>query len=348
MTPEAERLFHQLANLVVEARSAILAGPQIAAADRREVEELLAYDAPGTEGSQLTAQVADAALWTIESGGMLPGSRCGRYRLVKLLGAGGMGAVFLAEGEKGDVAQRVAVKFLNTAFTCGRLEQQLLSERRLVALLAHPNIARFIDSGTLESGQPYLVMEYVDGQPIDRHCAEMPWPDVLRIFRKVCEAAAYAHANLIVHRDLKPGNILVTPDGEPKLIDFGVGTLLDFEKRLTDTATRMLTPAYASPEQLLGNPVGTAADVYGLGATLYHLLSGRPPFESAASHADMAAREPVPLRKMYCCRSSACACVPQTCSASAMHGPPPRTESSASAPKPCSVGASCSPFARWR
>ena len=154
MTPEAERLFHQLANLGVEARCAVLDGPQIAAADRREVEELLAYDAPGTEGSQLTAQVADAALWAIESGGMPPGARCGRHRLVKLLGAGGMGAVFLAEREKGDIAQRVAVKFLNTAFTGGRLEQQLLSERRLIALLVHPNIARFLDSGTLESGQP--------------------------------------------------------------------------------------------------------------------------------------------------------------------------------------------------
>lgn len=298
MTPEAERLFHQLADLDPEARRVALDGMEIAAEERREVEELLAYDAAGPQESQLTAEMAEAARWAIESGGMAPGSRCGPHRLVKLLGAGGMGAVYLAKRDEGDVEQRVAVKFLNAAFTGGRFEQQLLSEPRLLARLSHPNIARFLDSGKLDSGQPYLAMEYVDGQPIDRYCEQLHWRDVIRVFRKVCEAAAYAHANLVVHRDLKPGNVLVTADGEPKLIDFGVGKLLDFEQRRTQTAMRMLTPAYASPEQLLGNPVGTAADVYGLGATLYHLLAGRAPFETTVPAADIETREPPPLQSI--------------------------------------------------
>ncbi|HEY6360114.1 MAG TPA: protein kinase [Vicinamibacterales bacterium] len=292
MTPAVQSLFHLLADLPPDARRAALDGMRISNDERREVEILLAYDFP--QGSDLTEALANARS-EIASGRIASGSRCGPYRLVELLGAGGMGAVYLGQRDEGDVEQRVAVKLLNSAFSDPHLEQQLLSERRLLARLSHPNIARFLDCGKLEGGQPYFAMEYVDGQPIDRYCERLHWREVIEIFRNVCEAAAYAHANLIVHRDLKPGNVLVTADGEPKLIDFGVGKLLDLDERQTQTALRMLTPAYASPEQLLGNPVGTAADVYGLGATLYHLLAGRPPFDATSPAADIATREPLPL-----------------------------------------------------
>jgi hypothetical protein len=205
-----------------------------------------------------------------------------------------MGAVYLAERDDGEVQQRVAIKLLNPILTGGRFEQHLLSERRLLARLSHPNIARFLDCGKLVSGQPYFVMEYVEGEPIDRFCRQLPWRGIVRIFRQVCEAITYAHGNLIVHRDLKPGNILVTTDGQARLIDFGVAKPLDLDERETQTAPRMLTPAYASPEQILGRPVGTAADVYSLGATLYHLLAGRPPFDGVAP-SEIGTREAVPL-----------------------------------------------------
>jgi hypothetical protein len=294
MTPEVESLFHRLADLPPDARRSALARWDLTDDDRHEIEELLAFDGTAQAGP-LTVEISRAASRVFGTG-VTPGSHCGPYRLVKPLGAGGMGAVYLAERDDGEVDQRVAVKFLNAAFG-GHLEQQLLSERRLLARLSHPHIARFLDCGTLESGQPYFVMEYVDGEPIDRHCQGLAWRRIVRVFRQVCEAVAYAHANLIVHRDLKPGNILVDAGGQPKLIDFGIGKLLDLDGRQTQTAIRMLTPAYASPEQMLGKAVSTAADVYGLGATLYHLLAGRPPFETTSLD-DVATREPAPLHSI--------------------------------------------------
>jgi RNA polymerase sigma factor (TIGR02999 family) len=201
----------------------------------------------------------------------------GRFRILRRIGAGGMGEVYEAERTDESVEQRVAIKLVRPGLDAERIEELFLRERQILSRLDHPNIARFLDAGATAEGRPYFVMEHVEGRPIDRYCREkgLRVDDRLRLFCTVCDAVSYAHRNLVVHRDLKPSNILVTPEGHPKLLDFGVAKLVSPDDAVT--RTRVMTPAYASPEQLRGAPVTTTSDVYSLGVILYELLVGRPP-----------------------------------------------------------------------
>ena len=210
--------------------------------------------------------------------------RVGSYRLTELIGEGGMGSVFLAERDDEQFRHRVAVKILRPGRADEQLVQRFRSERQLLANLDHTNVAKLLDGGETDGGLPYLVMEYVDGREIDVYCDEeqLTIPERLGLFQKVCDAVDYAHRNLVVHRDVKPSNILVGADGEPKLLDFGIAKVLDDSAlQLTAAITRqgrsVMTPEYASPEQVRGEPISTATDIYSLGVLLYKLLCGHLP-----------------------------------------------------------------------
>ncbi len=275
MNSRLEDLFHELADLSPAARERYFARHGVDQQTRREVEELLAFDPSASGLLQRDIELAaQRALGNLEK----VGQRCGPYRLVRLIGRGGMGAVYLAERADGEVTQQVAVKLLRPG--ADYLERErFLQERQILATLAHPNIARLLDAGHLEDGQPFLAMDYVDGKAIDVFASELPLRKIIALFAKVCTAVAYLHRNLIVHRDLKPTNILVSKDGEPKLLDFGIAKLIYLTNDSTSTGLRMLTPEYASPEQIMGGTVSTATDIYSLGAVLYRLLTRRPPYE---------------------------------------------------------------------
>ncbi len=216
------------------------------------------------------------------------GQRVDRYRLLSLLGRGGMGAVYRAV-RADDFEKAVAVKLLRGGLASEEALRSFETERRLLARLEHACIARLYDGGSTTDGQPYLVMELVqDGRPLHLHCAErqLGTRARLELFLRVCEAVQHAHRNLVVHRDLKPGNILVTPDGTPKLLDFGIARLLPDPAAgpgatATATVLQALTPDYASPEQVRGETIGVSTDVYSLGVILYELLAGRRPYRFA-------------------------------------------------------------------
>lgn len=230
--------------------------------------------------------------------------RVGPYRLLREIGAGGMGSVWLAERADGEFEQRVAIKLIQQGMNSADILHRFRRERQVLAGLAHPNIARLLDGGTTDDDLPYLVMEHVDGRRIDTWCdAQRATIDErVRLFLKVCAAVHEAHRNLVVHRDLKPGNILVTKDGTPKLLDFGIAGLLAGETRSLDvtmTHDRRLTPAYASPEQVRGGTITTATDVYSLGVILYELLTGRRPYDltgTSAAETERAICETNPTR----------------------------------------------------
>ena len=207
------------------------------------------------------------------------GERIGPYSIVELLGRGGMGDVYRARRDDGEFQREVAIKLVGGRLFAQEAERRFISERRILALLNHPNIVRMIDGGVWQ-GQRYLVMELVSGEPITGYCVarRLPVTDRLRIFQAVCAAVHYAHQRLVIHRDLKPGNILVTSDGQVKLLDFGIARLLD--DGADDPATTLLnpfTPSCASPEQVRGEPLTLATDIYSLGLLLYELLTGRNP-----------------------------------------------------------------------
>ncbi|MGH7527388.1 MAG: serine/threonine-protein kinase, partial [Gemmatimonadales bacterium] len=230
------------------------------------------------------AAEAEFGLVSDESGSVA-GGRLGPYRLVRELGRGGMGAVYLAERDDEQYDRRVAIKVVPAGLLSGGLRMRFLLERRILASLEHPNIARLYDAGVGEDGTPYFVMEYVEGRPIDLHCDEgrLPIRARLALFDQCCDAVQFAHRNLVVHRDLKPGNILVSNDGVVKLLDFGIAKLLRTEVDGGTTLTGLggfqpLTPEYASPEQLRAEPVSTATDVYALGVLLFELLAGCWPY----------------------------------------------------------------------
>ena len=244
-----------------------------------EVESLLTHDA--TSGESLTRRVSAAMRETLRSGNGPSSYTCGPYRLVQLLGAGGMGAVYLAERRDGEIEQQVAVKLLRADSDRPAWRDRFLRERQFLAHLNHASIARLLDAGRTGDGRPYLVMEYVRGVAIDEYAASLDLRAQLRLFLLVCEGVSHAHRHLIVHRDLKPANILVDDSGQPKLLDFGIAKLLDGTDE-TRTAERLLTPNYASPEQIRGDIQTTATDVYSLGAVLYKVLTGRSPRETLA------------------------------------------------------------------
>jgi eukaryotic-like serine/threonine-protein kinase len=215
------------------------------------------------------------------------GHTIGAYRLERLIATGGMGAVYLARRVSGDFQQDVAFKLIATRLTAGWVRQRFLFERQTLASLQHPYIARLLDGGITEAGEPYLVMEYIEGQRLDEYCAQTnaPVAEVVKLVLQLCEAVSFVHRNLIVHRDLKPSNVLVTDSGTVKLLDFGAAKLLDPGARpgteLTRMGIRPLTPQYASPEQILGEAVTTSSDIYSLGVILYRLVAGRLPFEDS-------------------------------------------------------------------
>jgi eukaryotic-like serine/threonine-protein kinase len=218
-----------------------------------------------------------------ESGGLAPGDRVGPYRIRQEIGRGGMGAVYLAERADEQFDKQVALKVVKRGMDTDEVLRRFRAERQILAALEHPNIARLYDGGATDDGRPYLVLEYVDGAPIDAHCDThgLGLAQRLDLFTTVCAAVQYAHRNLVVHRDLKPSNVLVSTAGEVKLLDFGIAKLLDpASDELTPetrTGLRVLTPDYAAPEQLRGDPATTAADVWALGVILHRLLTGRKP-----------------------------------------------------------------------
>jgi serine/threonine protein kinase len=274
MRHQIEKLFHEVVDLSPEARARYFDENAVDPQIRSELEELLAFDAVSSGSmTREVGAVAELVLKRLDPEDAL----YGRYRVANLLGRGGMGTVYRAERVDGEVTQQVAVKLLRPGADSPELRQRFLAERQILASLSHPNIARLLDAGHREDGQPYLVMEYVEGTTIDVYAANLNIRQKVLLFLKVCTAVSHLHRNLVVHRDLKPANILVTPDGEPKILDFGIAKMLDVSNDTTATGMRMLTPDYASPEQVSGGVMTTATDVYSSGAVLYKLLSGSPP-----------------------------------------------------------------------
>jgi serine/threonine-protein kinase len=210
--------------------------------------------------------------------------RIGPYEVVREIGHGGMGDVYLAHRADDEYQKQVAIKLVRSGLATSEVLRRFRSERQILANLDHPNIARLLDGGTTDTGAPYVVMDYVDGVPVDEYCDRnsLSIEDRLRLFGKICSAVHYAHQNLVVHRDIKPGNILVTAEGEPRLLDFGVAKLLKSAEPLATIAETRgvagMTPEYASPEQIRGEAITTASDIYSLGVVLYELLVGRRPY----------------------------------------------------------------------
>lgn len=212
------------------------------------------------------------------------GQRIGPWRILDIVGRGGMGAVYRGERADGEFRQQAAIKLIRMGLDRPELRRRFLRERQILAQLQHPHIATLLDGGVADNGAPYFAMELIDGEPIDRWCdaQRLDLRERVRLFLQVCAAVQHAHQNLIVHRDLKPNNILVTPAGQAKLLDFGIAKLIEVEAADTQTRERPLTPEYAAPEQLHGEPITTATDLYALGMVLYGLLAGAHPFATTA------------------------------------------------------------------
>jgi serine/threonine protein kinase len=252
---------------------------------RTEIESLLSsFDRASTFLEDCPA----ADLVAAQSRAMT-GRRIGAYRILREIGQGGMAVVYLGERDDQNYRKQVAIKMVKPGIGTEQVLQRFLNERQTLAVLDHSNIVKLLDGGSTEDGSPYLVMEYVEGLPIDHYCDHnhVSIADRLRLFRNVCSAVQYAHQNLVIHRDLKPGNILITKEGLPRLLDFGIAKLLNPECLQTPLVTRMdgrpMTLEYASPEQVHGEPVTSATDVYSLGVLLYEILTGHRPYQVADS-----------------------------------------------------------------
>ena len=270
-------------------------------------------DAAGIGPSLETGEILTRHLASLATGAeTLVGRRVGPYRVLSLLGQGGMGSVWLAERADGLFARQVALKLVHPVLMGRQVTERFAREREILASFNHPNIARLFDAGFTEDGQPYLALQYVAGRPITAYCEErqLTLHERLRLFLQVLSAVQYAHAHLIIHRDLKPSNILVTGEGEVQLLDFGIAKLLTAgdarETELTQLGGRALTPDYAAPEQIAGGPVTTAVDVYALGVILYELLTGERPYRlkrdsrGALEEAILAADPVAPSRAAPC------------------------------------------------
>jgi serine/threonine protein kinase/tetratricopeptide (TPR) repeat protein len=250
------------------------------AALRAEVESLLLHHA---RADSLLENFRAANVLSFPQDAMV-GKRIGAYRIVREIGQGGMAVVYLGERDDQNYRKEVAIKMVKPGIGTDQILQRFLNERQTLAALDHSNIVKLLDGGSTEDGLPYLVMEYVQGIPIDQYCDsnQLSIDDRLRLFQDVCSAVQYAHQNLIIHRDLKPGNILITKEGLPRLLDFGIAKLLNPEcfqaPLVTQTAWRPMTPGYASPEQVRGDAVTSASDVYSLGVLLYEILTGDLPY----------------------------------------------------------------------
>ena len=289
MTParweQIKQIFDQAIALTASQRAAFLNTACAGNAElRAEIETLLAADAQDQSFIEEPAINAVAGAFA-EPDEPAAEQRIGPYELICEIGRGGMGTVYLAKRADGQYHQRVALKLIKRGMDSEEIVRRFRHERQILAGLNHPHIARLLDGGTTEDGRPYFVMEYIEGQPITAWCDQQRLNTVerLKLFRTVCAAVHHAHQNLVVHRDLKPGNILVTPDGTVKLLDFGIAKLLNPELSnltfdLTETGARLMTPEYASPEQVRGETITTASDVYALGVVLYELLTGHRPY----------------------------------------------------------------------
>jgi eukaryotic-like serine/threonine-protein kinase len=308
VNPERWEVVRNLFDRVLEAapaeRTALLAQATVGDPELRvEVETLLAaaqegvafLEVPAAVGSSALAEATPAsALPELSAGAdgaeaaagtLAPQAAIGPYRVVREIGHGGMGTVYLAERVSGDFQQRVAIKLIRRGMDTALVVERFLAERRILASLEHPNIARLLDGGTTEDGLPYFVMEFIEGQALHNYCDahRLSIAQRLRLFGEVCRAVQFAHQRLVVHRDLKPTNILVTAEGVPKLLDFGLSRVLNPDgtaetQGLTALGLRMMTPEYASPEQARGELVSTSSDVYSLGVLLFELLTGRRPY----------------------------------------------------------------------
>ena len=254
---------------------------------RREVDSLLSsHEQAGT--GFLKTPVVDLKM-AAAAVPVRAGRRIGVYQIVEEIGRGGMGEVYRAVRADGQYTKEVAIKLVRGGFDSAFVQERFRNERQILASLDHPNIARLLDGGTTEDGVPYLVMELIGGTRIDSYCDEhrLPITERLELFRQACGAVQYAHQRLVIHRDIKPSNILVTKDGVPKLLDFGIAKILDPAREGAETTlVRPMTPEYASPEQIRGEPITTTSDVYSLGVVLYQLLTGRSPYpgEMHSSH----------------------------------------------------------------
>jgi len=280
-------LYAEACSLDSHARTAFLDG---ACADNAELRaEVNALLAAGDQAPPLLDRPALESfaelLLSADHAEALVGRRLGVWRLTRVIAAGGMGVVYAAERDDGQFQQTVAIKLIQRDLVSPELIRRFQQERQTLAHLDHANIARLLDGGLTDDGLPYLVMEHVVGRPIDVYCDEqgLSTPQRLGLFQTVCAAAQHAHQNLVIHCDLKPGNILVAPDGTPKLLDFGIARVLRThnaarEPPRASTAPQRMTPEYASPEQVRGQPVTTATDVYALGVLLYELLTGLRPY----------------------------------------------------------------------
>ena len=285
-----EELFHAAAAVDGAQRAAFLVAQ--CGTDREllaAVQQLVAADAADAD-----AWLEHGVVGAMCGAGSLLGTRIGAFELVERIADGGMGTVYRARRVDADFDQQVAIKVLRLGLSTPLMRERFARERQTLARLLHPNVARLIDGGTTEAGVPFFAMEFVDGDPLDRFCddRQLPLRERLRLFAVVCHAVQFAHQNLVVHLDLKPTNILVDSQGAPKLLDFGVAGLLSDivagSATVAATRSRPLTPEYASPEQLRGEPIATTADVYALGVVLYELLTGRRPHGRTGSDLELA------------------------------------------------------------
>jgi serine/threonine protein kinase/tetratricopeptide (TPR) repeat protein len=252
---------------------------------RREVESLLAsHDQAGSRFLNVDPLATDGLQDDLQPTSVRVGRRIGPYLVVEEIGRGGMGEVYAAVRADGQYEQRVALKLVRSGYDTQSMIERFHNERQILAGLNHPDIARLLDGGTTEDGVPYLVMELVNGARIDSYCdaKKLSVTDRLQLFLRICSAVQYAHQRLVIHRDIKSGNILVTQDGTPKLLDFSIAKTLDASGNVEATVLRPMTPEYASPEQVRGEPITTATDVYSLGVVLYQLLTGRSPYRVKA------------------------------------------------------------------
>ena len=302
---EIQAIFEQALECASDARATLL---DRACADdpilRSEVEKLLQHN-ESVQKQKFLSPLALGVSSLIPASGSpdsLIGQTLGHYRIQKRLGGGGMGDVYLA-GRTADYQQLVAIKVLRQGMDTREILRRFRSEIQVLAVLGkHPNIARLLDAGTTEDGAPYFVMEYVEGEFLDRYCdrRNLGVPERIRIFRAVCGAVHFAHQHMIIHRDIKMTNVLVQPDGVPKLIDFGIAKLITPELGFQDadptvTGFQILTPGYASPEQVRGDSLTTASDVYSLGIVLYELLTGHKPHKPGdVRRADKRPEPPLP------------------------------------------------------
>lgn len=284
----AEALFLDCADLPPAERAAFV---ERHCADEPELRTLVIDLLRGDAGTDTIGDAIGRAAGTLSAGqpDRWRGVSAGNYTLEERIAEGGMGVIYRARRSDAQYEQEVAVKLLPTALTTDDLRARFLAERQILASLSHPGIARLIDGGETDDGVPYLIMELIDGIPIDRYCDrhQLGVDNRLALFLQVCKAVDYAHRNLVIHRDIKPSNILVSADGQPVLLDFGIARLIDDSRPGGGDATlygaRLLTPRHASPEQILGQNVTTASDVYSLGLLLYELLCGDYPYHIGAT-----------------------------------------------------------------